>query len=362
MNSFIRRFKQIGGGGISKGGKTMLHKITLLLAALMLFLPSAGAETAEGGSISEPGPAEVAENPYLGAWEVLYYIQDGKAYTPEELEYTDTIIVNEDCLTAREGMEEYTGLPYEIDGQNLVLGDTRFTLESDDLMIGKDKTMSYLLARIDPMVLNNPFIGTWKVLCTVNGSTVRDMADAAEALIVFAADSVQLIDENNADVYACTYSDGTCTIYSSDGSTYALCTVTGDGLLRFVDPSNERKLVIGAREDAVPPDYVTRFLGQWHILTVLDDGELIPDLQEYNQQRKLPVIDTFYFDWPFVTQAVGSNRAAPAPCTYTEEGCIIDYGYSQAICTIDENGLMCIREEDGWTLFLVRTQSEEPAE
>jgi len=53
----------------------MLRKCLLLLAAAVLLFTLAGAETAED--------ATPAENPFIGAWQAAYYIQDGKLLTEE---------------------------------------------------------------------------------------------------------------------------------------------------------------------------------------------------------------------------------------------------------------------------------------
>ena len=118
------------------------------------------AESMENQQAPQPEAAP-AENPFVGAWEVLYYIEDGKAYTPEELGNTQMMKITVAGIISYTIDNEASPLfTYTVEDGVLVTAGTQFVLQGDDLIVGTYETGSVLLTRIDPIMLNNPFIGT----------------------------------------------------------------------------------------------------------------------------------------------------------------------------------------------------------
>lgn len=333
----------------------MFRKCLLLFTtAILLMLPC---------SLAEDAPEE---NLFLGVWEPLYYIYEGKTLTPEENEENPTrFTFTEDRieLLMYDGSTESSA--YSLTGNTCTSADCAFILQHEDLIIGSNPrlSLSFLLVRIDPMVLNNPFIGTWIPLCAVKGDTVRTAADQfQEASAVFSANSVELIDGKHVDVYSCTYADGSCILLMDDER--IVCTITEDGLLHMTYPVEGQ--IICAREGEVLPENTTQFFGEWREIAALRSGLLITDQMPQSQR---PFENNWLFQYDFSRAAVlrscpehADNPSSWILCTYADGTCTILYDDMPVQCTIDENGLMCIRSEDGDVIWLVRVEEETDAE
>lgn len=338
----------------------MLKRIALLFLALLLMLPCALAE--------EAPEAAPAENPFVGAWEVLYYIQDGKAYTPEELGNTQMMKITVAGIISYTIDNEASPLfTYTVEDGVLVTAGTQFVLQGDDLIVGTYETGSVLLTRIDPIMLNNPFIGTWIPLCVVENGNVRDLSEWSHtAFSVFSTNTVQLIDGDYEDVYPCTYADGACTLFEED-QVYMICTISEDGLLYMADPhdSNAYQLIC-AKEDEVIPDEIAQFFGAWREVAQLYNNALITDQLPATMRPEDSGL-LFEYDFSRATVLRTCTEITDFPsirllCTYADGACTVLYDDVPALCTIDENGLMCIRAEDGsWSSWLVRVEEEAPA-
>ena len=338
----------------------MLRKCLLCLAAFLLLFTLAAAETAE-----EAAPAE---NPFIGVWQIAYYIHEGKLVTdpmtvegglPTMIEFhEETLTVHYPDGDHNEAACEYMGNTCSAWG-----GSSVFTLEGKDLIICREGGLSFILTRIDPLVLNNPFIGTWIPLCAVKGHTVRTAVDQfQEASAVFGANSVELIDGKHVDVYSCTYADGSCILLMDDER--IVCTITEDGLLHMTYPVEGQ--IICAREGEVLPENTTQFFGEWREIAALRSGLLITDQMPQSQR---PFENNWLFQYDFSRAAVlrscpehADNPSSWILCTYADGTCTILYDDMPVQCTIDENGLMCIRSEDGDVIWLVRVEEETDAE
>lgn len=332
----------------------MLRKIIAILLTIMM-LPCAMAEEAD-------------ENPFLGVWKVLYYIIDGSIHTPEELDYTEMVIINEDGFFVRVGDVEDGPRHYEIAGDTMTCGTSVFRLEGKDLLVCEDNDMSVLLVRVDPIVLNNPFIGEWKVLYIQDGGTILDILEYATSIgmtipttgefvmpVTFDASTFTL----NNQLYACSYADGACTIYDDD-EIEAICTIGEDGLLHIVNPEDADYAVVCVRTDEVASEDISRFYGLWREIALIYDGVLVTD------QQPSGLLFQFDFSRGLVRRTCDMIPDFPAfllRVIYQDGDCKILYDDAPALCTIDANGMMCIRSENGnGVSWLVRVQKETPAE
>lgn len=338
----------------------MMKRIILLFFALLLSLAFALAE-----ETSE-------ENPFLGVWEVQYYIEDGKPLLPGETpENPFRFVFLEDAVECHFSDSEITHILCSYNGSTCTGLAITFVLEHENLIVAhaanSDNSLSFLLTRIDPLVLNNPFIGTWIPLCVVENGNVRDLSEWSHtAFSVFSTNTVQLIDGDYEDVYPCTYADGACTLFEED-QVYMICTISEDGLLYMADPhdSNAYQLIC-AKEDEVIPDEIAQFFGAWREVAQLYNNTLITDQLPATMR---PEDSGLLFEYDF-SRATVLRTCTEIPdfpsirllCTYADGACTILYDDVPALCTIDANGLMCIRAEDGsWSSWLVRVEEEAPA-
>lgn len=338
----------------------MLRKILAVLFALTLLLSCAGAEE------------ENAENPFIGVWGVMYYVVDGSLHTPEELDYTDILSITGESVTAHRGDDMMDSQRYQIAGNTLLCGDLVFTLEGQDLLVCHDAELSVLLTRIDPLVLNNPFIGTWTVLLLQDGD-LYSMEDYGEtASVAFEAKEILLIDGEDQHRYPCVYADGRCQVTAAENGRTIQYTafIREDGLLVMTihsPDSGSIGYVYCAREDEQPAPAVLRFYGVWReIAAVSSSGVLTTDQLPLAQR---PEGSGVLFQYEFSRAAV--HRSCPELpelqdvwllCTYDDGACTIRFDGADALCTIDKNGLMCMRSENGEVAsWLVRVE-QAPAE
>lgn len=327
----------------------MLKRIALLCLALLLMLPCAFAEDAP------------EENPFIGAWEVLYYIQDGKACTPEETGNVHMMkIMEEGIYSYAVDNEESPLFTYTLGDGFLVTHGIRLVLQGDDLIVGTYEGGSVLLTRIDPLVLNNPFIGTWIPVCTVQGEYIEVMPEwTEEAAAVFSANTAQLIDGDATEIYPCTYADGTCIFPIDDEE--IVCAIAEDGLLRMTY-ANEYQIIC-ARKDEDVPEEISQFYGAWREIAALNNGSLTTDQDSPALQLENGIVLS---QLDFTRAAVLSSYPEMVDfpsfwtlCTYHDSTCTLHFVDTPFYCTIDENGLMCMRSEDGsWTSWLVRVEEE----
>lgn len=331
----------------------MLKRIALLCLALLLMLPCAFAEDAPG------------ENPFVGAWEVLYYIQDGKPLTREAAGENPVMFVfTEDTLELHFDDGSVNQVRYSAEGNTCVIGSVIYTLEHDDLIVGHATStaisLSFLLTRIDPLVLNNPFIGTWNVLCGIDGSelqtypgTLSISFEAQQALIF--TDGVQ-----NA-VYSCSYGDNQCRI-EWDG-TLIIAAIGEDGLLTLTNSEDATQQIICAPEDEEVPEEISQFYGAWREIASLANGILTTDQIPFSMRSDgSSTLCQFEFSRATVVLAfpeIENLMPTRLQCTYSDGTCTILYNDGPVLCTVDVNGLMCIRAKDGsWTSWLVRVEEE----
>jgi len=346
----------------------MLRKCLLLLAAAVLLFTLAGAETAED--------ATPAENPFIGAWQAAYYIQDGKLLTEENA----TIIeFAADYLTVHysEDDKNQADCIYEGNTCSAWSGHTTFVMEGENLIVGSEEGLSFILTRIDPMLLNNPFIGTWEILFYTEDGTVRDIEEYAiytGAAVPAAGELVMPVTFNGDTIlidsraYPCTYADGVCNVFDDDTLT-AFCTITEDGVLHIVNPEDTTMSFICVREDEVVPENITQFFGAWREIAALRGGLLITDqMPQYQRPFENNLLFRYDFSRAAVRRSCPEHADDPSAwilCTYADDTCTILYDDGPVLCTIDENGLMCMRSEDGDAIWLVRVQeapaAEEPA-
>lgn len=330
----------------------MLRKCLLLLAAALLLFTLAGAEE--------------EENLFLGTWEIAYWIQDGRLVTPEEDSPT-MIVFEDDTLTVHypEGEPHQTDCIYNGNLCKAWKELTIFTLEDEKLIIGYENGASFILTRIDPMVLNNPFIGTWTVLCGKMDGSVYPASDlAADAVVIFTADAIQLVTNEETQTFACTYADGVCSIDDA-GETQALCVIREDGLLRLYSPEDDSMEILCARENEVIPEDISRFYGQWREIAVLQRGVLVTDQTAPAQRPEgSPSLFQYRFDRA-ATARTCPEQALYTPvwmlCTYQDGVCTIDFDGAYYHCTIDASGMMCMRTEDGQRCsWLICVENEPP--
>ena len=343
----------------------MLKRIALLFLALLLMLPCALAE--------EAPEAAPAENPFVGAWEVLYYIEDGKAYTPKELGNTQMMKITVAGIISYTIDNEASPLfTYTVENGVLVTAGTQFVLQGDDLIVGTYETGSVLLTRIDPIMLNNPFIGTWEVLLAIDANgTLEDMSDYGQtAAVVFEKDALLIIDGEDVQQIPCTYQDGQCiATLTEDGMTANLVSsITGDGLLEMRLTSQDmpgEAMIICAPENEEVPEEVSKFFGAWREIAVVYNGKLSTETLHPSTPEDSTLLLTYIFGRAAVRQILSDDPGDSGfwiLCTYADGACTILYDDVPALCTIDENGLMCIRAEDGsWSSWLVRVEEEAPA-
>ena len=337
----------------------MLKKIALFLLALML-LPCA---------LAEDAPVDMPEeNPFLGTWEVLYYIQDGRPLTEEENQENPVMFIfTEERIELLFQDESTESTAYARDGAVCTVDGLTFTLEHEDLIVGNNPyvDLSFLLVRIDPMVLNNPFIGTWEVLVVVDfDGTVEDMSDYYQAAAVaFEKDALLIIDGDDVQRVPCTYADGQCTaVYEGANITV---TILADGLLEMqltTPDTSESGLIICAKEGEVVSEDVSQFYGLWREIALVYNGQVTTDAA----QAAYSTSDNFLFTYDFTRAAVRrifpddlADYSSWILCSYQDGACTMYYTDSPALCTIDANGLMCIRTEDGSAVsWLVRVEEE----
>ena len=347
----------------------MLKRIALLFLALLLMLPCALAE--------EAPEAAPAENPFVGAWEVLYYIRDGELLTGEAAAENPVMFVfTEDTLAYHFGDGLITESFYSADGNTCYINSEIYTLEHEDLIIGyatpSNMSLSFLLTRIDPIMLNNPFIGTWEVLLTIQpDGSLEDMSDYGQtAAITFEKDALLIIDGEDVHRISCTYADGQCIgTLAEDGMTADLVSsITGDGLLEMRITSQDmpgEAMIICAPENEEVPEEVSKFFGAWREIAVVYNGKLSTETLHPSTPEDSTLLLTYIFGRAAVHQILSDELGDSSfgiMCTYADGACTILYDDVPALCTIDENGLMCIRAEDGsWSSWLVRVEEEAPA-
>lgn len=325
----------------------MLRKILSLLFILAL-LPVAIAE-------------EPDANPFIGSWEPLYYIQDGRALTEEEnTENPVMFTFTEDSIEMLFPDESTESTAYVRDGAVCTVGSLTYTLEHEDLIVGVEPAipLSFLLVRIDPIVLNNPFIGTWEVLCVADSGYVTYRPSPEEHMTaIFAADSVQLVSKDESSYLSCTYADGECTLYM-DGKAYARCIISEDGSLHIISPENEQKLVICAREDEEVPAEISRFFGTWtNVADITSDGL-------YTNQMPNALTFCYEFSRAYMQQyfpEVFDIDMPPQLYTYIDGACVVPGASGDTSFTIDSNGLMTARFADGTTSWCIRVEEESSA-
>lgn len=338
----------------------MRYRLLPILMALLLFFIPVCAEPTEDASL--------AENLFYGTWQLSYLVQDGELVTDNE-DLPTMFVFDENTVTAYYPNDDPNPSSCEYAGNTCSARSeqTHFFLESEDLIIGSEEGFSFILTRIDPLLLNNPFIGTWIPLCVVENGNVRDLSEWSHtAFSVFSANTVQLIDGDYEDVYPCTYADGACTLFEED-QVYMICTISEDGLLYMANPhdSNAYQLIC-AKEDEVTPEEITQFFGAWQEIAALRNGLLITDQMP---QAQRPFENTLLFRYDFSRAAVlrscpehADNPTSWILCTYADDTCTILYDDVPVLCTIDRNGLMCMRSEDGDAIWLVRMEEATPAE
>ena len=337
----------------------MLRRICIVLLILTLLLPCAGAET------------EAAENPFIGAWAVMYYVVDGVPHSPEELDYIDMLVISEEGIMTRHGDELSAAASCEVSGSTLLWNDLLLTLEGKDLLVCHDDELSVLFNRVDPLLLDNPFIGTWEVLLLQDGE-MYSMEDYGQAAAVtFEAREMLLIDGDSVLRYPCTYADGRCTatVREREHTMQYTAFIQESGLLVLTisDDMGNIGYAYCAREDEQVAPAVLRFYGTWReIAAVSADGILTSDQLPLNQRPEGAGV-LFQFEF---SRAAAYRTCPELPelqdcwllCTYTGDTCVIRYDGADAVCTIDDNGLMCIRSEDGSGVsWLVRVEEESPA-
>ena len=303
----------------------MLRKIMMLLLAATLLLSCACAEE--------------TENPFIGTWDVLYYIIDGVPQEAEELGYTDTFVIEESGITVWIGEDDHTFGEYTYNSTSFTCDGHTFFLQGEDMMICRTDDLTCLAARVDPMLVNNPFIGTWTALCVVeDGEVSIPPEDEASITLTFTHDAVTLQEEYETATVSCTYKDGVCTIGEAMNSGY--CVIGEDGLMRFyADELGSDNYAILSNTEEVVPDYISRYLGEWATLAI-SSPEGLPDPQP------TVILTRAYVFTPMDDSAI--------LCSYTEDACTWHITDDvTATCTIDANGLMTVTNEQA-TLWLVR--------
>lgn len=313
----------------------MLRKmLTFLLAAAMLLSCAC---------------AEEPENPFIGTWDVLYYIIDGVPQEAEELGYTDTFVIEESSITVWVGETSYTFSEYTYDSTSFACDGNTFVLQGDDMMICRTDDLTCLAARVDPTVLNNPFIGTWTALCVVDDGEVSvPPEDEPPITLAFTQDTITSRQEEYVVSHPCTYKDGICTISNRVDNAY--CTIGEDGLMRiYAESLDSDYYAILSNTEEVVPDYISQFLGEWLMLAT-SNPEGVPDPQP-----------TAIFTRAYIFSPMDASAIL---CSYTEDGCIWYYeGEPFLTSTIDANGLMTATADyDNQTLWFVRANPEPTAE
>ena len=343
----------------------MMKRIILLFFALLLSLAFALAE-----ETSE-------ENPFLGVWEVQYYIEDGKPLLPGETpENPFRFVFLEDAVECHFSDSEITHILCSYNGSTCTGLAITFVLEHENLIVAhaanSDNSLSFLLTRIDPLVLNNPFIGTWEVLLIIQSDgSLEDMSDYGQtAAITFEKDALLIIDGEDVQQIPCTYADGQCIgTLTEDGMTADLVSsITGDGQLEMRITSQDmpgEAMIICAPENEEVPEEVSKFFGAWREIAVVYNGKLSTETLHPSTPEDSTLLLTYIFGRAAVRQILSDDPGDSGfwiLCTYADGACTILYDDVPALCTIDENGLMCIRAEDGsWSSWLVRVEEETPA-
>lgn len=328
----------------------MLKRVLLLFFALLLSLPF---------SLAEEAPAE---NPFLGVWEVLYYIEDEKPLLPDEAPENPFLFVFlEDAVECHFSDGEITHILCSYNGSTCTGYAITFVLEHENLVIGHatagDNGLTFILTRSDPIVLNNPFIGTWVVLYGTENGQVQFPPHMLS--IVFEAQQILIFtDEDQDAAYPCSYRDGQCQM-QCDGVTL-VGTIGEDGLLLLSGPEDHIEQIICVRQDEEAPEDISRFYGRWREVALIYNDILITDSIPFAlRPPECGLLFQFDFSRGLVYRACEDLPEFPAshiPCTYLDGACTILYDDMPALCTIDANGLMCIRMEDGSAVsWLVRT-------
>ena len=330
----------------------MLKRIALLFLALLLMLPC---------SLAEEAPeAAPAENPFVGAWEVLYYIQDGELLTGEAAAENPVMFVfTEDTLAYHFGDGLITESFYSADGNTCYINSEIYTLEHEDLIIGyatpSNMSLSFLLTRIDPIMLNNPFIGTWEVLCGADGDVVQVPPDTLT--ITFEAQQVQIFTDGVLDdVYVCTYGDGQCRI-EWDGL-IIIAAISQDGLLTLSSSEDPAEQIICAPEDEEVAEEISRFFGTWRDVAVLTADGM------YTDQAPNALLFQYEFSRAYMQTHFPESLAietVPELCVYADGACVVPYEDGNTTFTIDANGLMTAHFADGSTSWCIRVEEETPA-
>lgn len=321
----------------------MLRKCTLLLLTLAMLLTSC---LAEGVPTAEPEET----NPFLGLWEVVYYIQQGRIIAPEESGMPTLLTFGAEDVTNHypNGNANMTACTYT--GDTCQAWRFVFTMEGENLIVGRNGACTVVLVRADPMVLNNPFIGEWEVLYTQENGRIYTPADSGftSQCAIFAAREVQLLTNGRIDgTLPCTYADGACTITMEDYK--VVCTIGQDGLLVMSYDGDSITLVSA---DEVTPEEITRFYGDWEELVLLVDG-VVNTRQDRVTNN---IMATYTFSRGLVTRTFDIEDLLPItiPVSYQDGQCTIHFDNQPAACFIDENGMMCIKSEDGTLSLLIR--------
>ena len=309
--------------------------------------------------------AEDADNPFIGAWACSYFIQDGKLL-PDDEDLPVSIVWDAEHLILYQSDGSTREALYTREGNICTAwnGKTTFTLEGKDIMIGYEGGLSFILTRIDPLMLNNPFIGTWIPICTVQNNVIEVAQEwTMEAAAIFTANAVQLTSKNSAETYPCIYADGACTLMMDD--TQIICTITEDGLLYMSYP--EEGQIICIRENEEVPEEISQFYGTWREIAALYHGVLTTDQVPLAlRPENGGLLAQLDFSRATVLVTILELQDFPSYhvlCTYADGICTLHYDDMPSYCTIDTNGLMCLRSEDGsWISWLVRTDETIPAE
>ena len=255
----------------------MLKRIALLFLALLLMLPCALAE--------EAPEAAPAENPFVGAWEVLYYIRDGELLTGEAAAENPVMFVfTEDTLAYHFGDGLITESFYSADGNTCYINSEIYTLEHEDLIIGyatpSNMSLSFLLTRIDPIMLNNPFIGTWEVLyLQIQGSSNAFSFSEYLSAITYEKNGMVLTIDGNQFQFPCTYQDGMCTsVFTEGGLVFTfISSIREDGLVHIAASIEDEDVaceILLAPENEVVPEDIAQFFGAWREIAVVYNGKL----------------------------------------------------------------------------------------
>lgn len=288
---------------------------------------------------------------FEGVWQAQYFIGNGQVITQADTdrELPRALVIDGTSVRYLYGAHESEPAAYTASGNSFIAEDLLCILAGTDKIVAQDKQYTIILQRVDPMMLNNPFLGRWNVEGFTEGGKVVAIEEyGMDAYALFGEREVRLFEGDEEQVCPCIYANGGCRI--DMGALTLECIIDESGLLLMQqkDESGEG-LIILSPEDYQPPAHVRAFLGNWQVLTCIGDV--------------LAEVDSVGFDTAFVTWAKDGASISNL-CLYTPDACtVLDAAQVQkALCTIDRNGLMTIRCSDEDICWLVREDSSVPAE